>query len=263
MDLRILGIGVTDTEDIAIAKSKLRNAKRLAVITGAGISAESGIPTFRGSGGLWKNFSAEELATPAAFQRDPKLVWEWYDWRRGICKNAEPNPGHLAVVTLETRTPEFLLITQNVDGLHNRAGSRNIAEIHGNIWRARCTLCGNQFDLPETPIANIPPHCKCGAIARPHIVWFGESYDEDLLEDVLDFLNAADVVLVVGTSGMVPMPVYLTRHAMSHGAFSIDVNPEDSELTKLVSLSIRGQAGEVLPQLLAEQATGISDTDHT
>ncbi|MBL8018739.1 MAG: NAD-dependent deacylase [Leptospirales bacterium] len=233
-----------------MARGQIRKARRLAVITGAGVSAESGIPTFRGSGGLWRNFRAEDLATPSAFQRDPKLVWEWYDWRRGICKAAEPNPGHLSIAKLESLLPEFLLITQNVDGLHNRSGSRNIAEIHGNIWRARCTLCGNQFDLLETPLSRIPPRCNCGGLARPHIVWFGETYDEELLEDVLDFLSAADTLLVVGTSGMVPMPVYLTRHAMSHGAFAIDVNPEDSELTHVVNISLRGKAGEVLPQIV-------------
>lgn len=241
---------MTDSETIAIARQKIRTAQRMAVITGAGISAESGIPTFRGTGGLWKNFRAEDLATPEAFKRDAKLVWEWYDWRRGICKNAEPNPGHVALARLEQSKTEFLLITQNVDGLHNRAGSKNIAEIHGNIWRGRCTLCGDQMDLPETPLAKIPPICKCSGIVRPHIVWFGETYDQDLLEDVLDFLSAADTVLVVGTSGMVPMPVYLTRHAMSHGAFAIDVNPEESELTRVVSLSLRGNAGEILPQIV-------------
>ncbi|MCE9598976.1 MAG: NAD-dependent deacylase [Spirochaetia bacterium] len=240
---------MVNSNSISIARQRIRESRRLAVITGAGVSAESGIPTFRGPGGLWRNFRAEELATPEAFKRDPKLVWEWYDWRRGICKQAQPNPGHLSLAKIETTATEFLLITQNVDGLHKRAGSKRIAEIHGNIWRARCTLCGNEFDLEETPLLEIPPRCKCKGIARPDIVWFGETYDQDLLEDILDFLSGTDTLITVGTSGMVPMPVYLTRHAMSHGAFAIDLNPDESELSGIVNLSLRGKAGEILPNL--------------
>lgn len=227
-------------------------ARRVAVITGAGISAESGVPTFRGDGGLWRNFRAEELATPAAFARDPQLVWDWYDWRRGICAKAEPNAAHLTLAAMEAHYPEFLLITQNVDGLHNRAGSKKIAEIHGNIWKARCTKCAHGFDVPETPLHEMP-HCPdCGALARPHIVWFGETYDVDLLERVLEFLLRTELVLVAGTSGMVPMPVYLTQHAMQAGARAVDVNLEDSQLTPIVDISLRGKAGDVIPELWRE-----------
>lgn len=235
--------------DLAQAFAK---ARRIAVITGAGISAESGVPTFRGDGGLWRNFRAEELATPAAFARDPQLVWDWYDWRRGICAKAVPNAAHRTLAEMEMHYPEFLLITQNVDGLHNRAGNQKIAEIHGNIWKARCTRCSVRFDLPDPPLREMP-HCpQCGALARPHIVWFGESYDADLLEIVLALLSRAELVLVIGTSGMVPMPVYLTQHAVQSGARAVDVNPEDSQLTAVVHASLRGKAGDVLPALWSE-----------
>jgi NAD-dependent deacetylase len=236
-------------KDVAQAFAR---ARRVAVITGAGVSAESGVPTFRGDGGLWRNFRAEELATPAAFARDPQLVWDWYDWRRGICAKAEPNAAHKTIAAMEGGYPEFLLITQNVDGLHNRAGSRKIAEIHGNIWKARCTRCARCFDIPEKPTGGMP-HCpECQALARPHIVWFGEAYDASLLESVLEFLSAAEAVLVVGTSGMVPMPVYLTQHTVQAGAWAVDVNLEDSQLTSVVHASVRGRAGDVLPELWAE-----------
>lgn len=232
--------------DLPALKQAFRGARRVAAITGAGVSAESGVPTFRGAGGLWKNFKAEELATPAAFSRDPELVWEWYHWRRGICAKASPNAAHTVLAEMERHYPEFLLITQNVDGLHGRAGSRRIAEIHGNIWKARCTKCSTQFDLAETE-QGLPACPACGALARPHIVWFGESYDSDLLDSVLRFLSRVDAVIVAGTSGMVPMPVYLTQHALQCGAVTIDVNVEDSQLTDLVHASMRGKAGDVLP----------------
>jgi len=232
----------------AIAE-RIRLGARLAVITGAGISAESGIPTFRGAGGFWKNFRAEDLATPEAFARNPRLVWEWYDYRRGLCAKAEPNAAHRTAAEMERAKEEFLLITQNVDGLHERAGSVQIAEIHGNIWKARCTVCGAIFEIPETPLQSIPVHCSCGKLARPHIVWFGETYDPALLQEILAFLSKTDIVIVVGTSGMVPMPVYLTRHAVEHGAFAIGVNPEVSLLDEAVHISIRGKAGDVLPEL--------------
>ena len=235
--------------NIEEAAAALAKAHRVAAITGAGISAESGVPTFRGDGGLWRNYRAEDLATPAAFARDPQLVWDWYDWRRSICSAAEPNAAHRTIGAMEDFYPEFLLITQNVDGLHNRAGSKKIAEIHGNIWKARCTKCGEHFAALETPLSSMPRCPACGALARPHIVWFGESYDAELLESVLRFLSRTDLVLVVGTSGMVPMPVYLTQHAVQAGACAIDVNLEDSQLTSVVHGSLRGKAGDVLPDL--------------
>jgi NAD-dependent deacetylase len=226
-----------------------RRVRRVAVITGAGISSESGIPTFRGTGGLWRDFRVEELATPGAFARDPRLVWEWYDWRRQICRQAEPNAAHSIVAEMERHYPEFLLITQNVDNLHRRAGSTRLIEIHGNIFRARCMRTGQSFDLPEEALTEIPPPSPFApdAIARPDIVWFGETYDEAQLARALDFLSQAELIVVVGTSGMVPMPVYLARHGVEHGAIVVDVNPDRSALTELAHHYLQGRAGEILP----------------
>lgn len=232
-----------------------RDARRVAVISGAGISSESGIPTFRGAGGLWRNFRAEELATPGAFQRDPRLVWEWYDWRRGLRAAAEPNPAHRVVAEMEGYYPEFLLITQNVDGLHRRAGSTKLVEIHGNIFRARCTRTGRTFELSETPLPEIPPRSPFpeaqGALVRPDIVWFGENYDQEQLRRVQDFLSGSDLVFVIGTSGLVPIPVYLTEHAVRHGALALNINPEPSELDEVAAYTLRGRAGEILSALWA------------
>src|SRR6516225_8863432 len=152
----------------------LAEASRIGALTGAGVSAESGIPTFRGAGGLWRQRKAEELATPGGFARDPKLVWEWYDWRRGLIADAEPNAGHRALVELEARKIQFTLITQNVDGLHDRAGSRNILKLHGDIWTVRCSGCENERRDLRTPLPEIPPKCSCGGTERPGVVWFGE-----------------------------------------------------------------------------------------
>ena len=149
------------------AREWLRQASSVAVLTGAGISAESGIPTFRGAGGLWREFRAEDLATPEAFARDPRLVWEWYDWRRGLIARAEPNAGHRALAELERRAGRFTLITQNVDGLHDRAGSRNILKVHGDIWMVRCTACGRETRDDRVPLPELPPRCECGGLLRP------------------------------------------------------------------------------------------------
>ncbi|MCB1309320.1 MAG: NAD-dependent deacylase [Leptospiraceae bacterium] len=249
---------------------RYRTARRVAVITGAGISHESGIPTFRGPDGFWRKFPAHELATPRAFARNPALVWEWYNWRRGICARAVPNAAHKIVARMEEDERDFLLITQNVDNLHRRANSRAIIEIHGSIFRARCSECHHKFTLEYDPERDAVdahmdeavdfdtyrsehsqdslPHCeRCGALARPDIVWFGESYDQALLGQALDFLTATQFVMVIGTSGMVPIPVYLTQHAVQHGAYAVDVNPDESDLTAIVQASIRMAAGIALP----------------
>jgi len=225
-------------------------AGAVAVVTGAGISSESGIPTFRGDGGLWKNYRAQDLATPDAFFKNPSLVWEWYDWRREICGKAEPNPAHFAVAEMEKSYTQFLLITQNVDGLHERAGSSKMIEIHGNIWQARCTQCHTVFGIPDYPLAEIPVKCtSCNELARPHIVWFGESYDRELLEDAMSFLSRCELLIVIGTSGMVSIPVYFAQQARSVGAFVVEINPNDSEISALANVSIRGKAGEALPEI--------------
>jgi len=228
----------------------LRNAKRVVVITGAGISAESGVPTFRGEHGLWKNYRPEDLATPWAFERDPELVWRWYDWRRGIIAKASPNPGHLAIAEMEKIYPSFTLITQNVDGLHRKAGSKNVIEIHGNLWRVRCTHEGTTFYLDEVPLKEIPPRCACGALVRPDVVWFGESLDPQLIQKAYHALNSCDLLLVVGTSGVVQPVAGFPAIAKQAGAFIIEINLEPTPISHLADVTLQGESGHLLPSLL-------------
>ena len=235
----------------------LAGAKRVAVLSGAGISSESGIPTFRGEGGLWENYRSEELATPQAFARDPELVWRWYDWRREVCARALPNAAHEVVAAMDACYPDFLLVTQNVDGLHARAGSERMLELHGTIWSARCTICGAGFPLPEVPLKECPVRCQiCASLARPSVVWFGESYDPEVLQSAQRFLNSAEVLLVVGTSGSVGVPVYLAQDAGRNGAAIVDINPEASPIGAFANLEIPGPAGEALPQIWEKLGTG-------
>jgi NAD-dependent deacetylase len=228
----------------------LRDATRVAVLTGAGISAESGVPTFRGSGGLWRSYRPEDLATPEAFDRNPLLVWEWYDWRRTLIASAQPNPGHLALVELETRVPSFTLITQNVDGLHARAGSNHIVYLHGDIWTLRCATCGKEEHNLEAPLPALPPKCACGGIQRPGVVWFGEALPSQAWLAAEQASRQCDLFLVIGTSAVV-MPagglVYLARQS---GARVIEINSEETHLSSLVDCSLRGPAGTILPALL-------------
>lgn len=222
--------------------------RRVGVLTGAGISHESGIPTFRGNDGLWKKYKPEELATPEAFRKNPVLVWEWYEMRRQIIKNASPNPAHYTLAEMEEFFEEFLLITQNVDGLHEKAGSKNVIEIHGNIWRVRCTFCHFKEYL-DTPLQEIPPRCpRCNQIMRPDVVWFGESYDTELLHTVQDFLQRTDLLFVIGSSGMVAVPVYLARQSQLHGAFVVEINPEPSSYSSFADVVITRKAAEFLPE---------------
>jgi NAD-dependent deacetylase len=226
----------------------LSKAKTVAVITGAGVSAESGIPTFRGAGGYWRNYKAEELATPEAFERDPLLVWDWYEMRREACAKAQPNPAHDTIALMESYYPNFFLITQNVDGLHTRAGSKKLVQIHGDIFSARCMKCKNIFELWDIPLKDKPPKCpKCHSISRPHIVWFGETYFPGVLEGCHNYLSKCDLIWVIGTSGQVSTPVYLAMHAIQYGAYSIEINPEKTSLSDSVNHWIQGKAGEVLP----------------
>ncbi|MFN3604491.1 MAG: SIR2 family NAD-dependent protein deacylase [Leptonema sp. (in: bacteria)] len=224
----------------------------ISVLTGAGISNESGIPTFRGKDGLWNHYKPEELATPYAFQKNPKLVWEWYEMRRQIIKKANPNSAHYTLVEMEEYFENFLLVTQNVDGLHERAGSKNLVELHGNIWRTRCTQC-NYKEFLNTPLEEIPPRCpKCGHLLRPDVLWFGESYDQRMLSHVQNILNKSDLVFVIGSSGYVSVPVYLAKEAQWNGAFILEINSEPSLYTDFVDVFIQSKAAEALPVLWGE-----------
>jgi len=227
----------------------LAEAERVAVLTGAGVSAESGVPTFRGPGGLWRNHDVTRLATPEAFARDPALVWEFYNWRRQLLAECRPNPGHLALAALERAKGEMTLITQNVDGLHARAGSQNLLELHGNLWRLRCLGCGAE-SLDWRPKVDYPPLCSaCGQMLRPAVVWFGESLDPVVLERAAQACQSCQVMLVVGTSALVHPAASLAPLARRTGAVVIEVNLEPTPNTGLTDITLLGRAGEILPQL--------------
>ncbi len=228
-------------------RKRLKEAKKVVVLTGAGISQESGIPTFRGRDGLWKNYKPEELATPEAFRRNPQLVWEWYNWRREIIRKAEPNPAHLALVELEKRYPFFYLITQNVDGLHQRAGNKNVLELHGNIWRNFCFECGKEYRGEITPEV---PRCECGGYIRPGVVWFGEPLPADVLRKAWEVSAQVEVFLVIGTSGVVQPAASLPLVAKEHGAWVVEINPQETALTPWVDASLRGTACQLLPEIV-------------
>jgi len=226
----------------------LQKASRVAILTGAGISAESGIPTFRGEEGLWKKYRPEELATPTAFSQDPKLVWEWYDWRRGIIGQKEPNPGHKVIARWEETFPTVSLITQNIDGLHQKAGSKNIWELHGNIWKLRCTEEGTITENYNTPLKEIPPLCpNCGALLRPHVVWFGESLSPTILQKSIQLSSECDVMFVIGTSAVVQPAASLPFEASEAGAKIVEINLDPTPLSLYADFSIRGKSGEILP----------------
>jgi NAD-dependent deacetylase len=238
------------TELMDKAKGALARAERLFVLTGAGISAESGIPTFRGDDGLWRSHRAEELATPYAFARDPELVWEFYDWRRGIISGKEPNAGHRALAELEKRVPAFALVTQNVDGLHRKAGSESLIEIHGSIWRVRCTGCGTESENYDVPIEILPKCRVCDGLLRPAVVWFGESLPQTALTQAFRAASECDLALVVGTSGIVQPAASLASEAKRAGATVIEVNLDETPNTGWVDIALLGKAGEILPRLL-------------
>ena len=231
---------------------RFRRASRVTVLTGAGVSTASGVPTFRGPEGLWRQFRPEELATPRAFARDPRLVWEWYAWRRERIAACSPNPAHRALAEWSRRIPGFTLITQNVDGLHERAGTKGVIRFHGSIWHLQCAaLCGaDPWPDDRVPLPELPPRCRsCGGLARPAVVWFGEPIDPAVIARCERAL-ACDLFFVVGTSSVVYPAAGLTAAARSHGVFTVEINPDATEASGRVDLSIRGRAEEVLPQLL-------------
>jgi NAD-dependent deacetylase len=220
------------------------------VLTGAGVSAESGLATFRGPGGLWEGRAAPELATPGAFRSDPLEVWRFYDWRRTEAARAEPNAGHRAIARLQRERPHVALVTQNVDGLHQRAGSRDVLELHGSLWTLRCTRDGREREDRTAPFPSLPPRCECGAMLRPGVVWFGESLPVEAFERARELATAATLVLVVGTSSLVYPAAELPRLARARGAWVVEVNPERTALTPDVDEHLGGPSGRVLPGLL-------------
>jgi NAD-dependent deacetylase len=229
----------------------MESACSVAVLTGAGISAESGIPTFRGAAGLWRQYRPEDLATPEAFARDPKLVWEWYDWRRGLIAKAQPNAAHCALARLERRVSDFTLITQNVDGLHDRAGSRNILKVHGDIWTVRCSACGKERQDLRPSIPDPPLRCACGALERPGVVWFGEPLPAEVWQRAETVVREAALFLVIGTAAVVYPAAGLANLAKSAGAKVVEINVAETPLSPFVDASLRGPAAEILPQLLS------------
>jgi NAD-dependent deacetylase len=234
----------------------LSEVEHLVVLTGAGISVESGIPPFRGPEGLWRSFRPEQLATPQAFQQDPQLVWEWYDWRRGKIAPTRPNPGHEALVRFEARIPDFLLLTQNVDGLHRLAGSRRLLEIHGNIWEVRCLNCGWVKEDRRVPLPLLPYCESCGGLLRPNVVWFGESLDPDVLHRAQAALTRAQLVLVVGTSAVVQPAASFALWARQSGARIAEINLDPTPLTAHCDFALAGRAGEILSRLVTNLGWG-------
>jgi NAD-dependent deacetylase len=229
----------------------LRAARHIAIFTGAGVSAESGIPTFRDAQtGLWAQYRAEDLATPEAFRRDPVTVWNWYAWRRELMRAVQPNPGHLAIARLERLVEHVSVITQNVDGLHRRAGSSDVIELHGNIWDNFCFDCRRAASmLPD--IGEVPPRCAhCGGLLRPGVVWFGEALPADAWARATEILEAADVFFCIGTSSLVEPAASLPRYARSCGRTVIQINPEATSHDEIAQYVLRGKAGELLPALL-------------
>jgi NAD-dependent deacetylase len=230
------------------AIQKLRESNRLVVMTGAGVSAESGVPTFRGKDGLWKNHSPQQLATPQAFEKDPELVWEWYHWRRKVVREVLPNPAHHAIVELEKRVPGFTLITQNVDRLHLRAGSEKVLELHGDLHHARCSECAAivGLDVQEGLVT-----CGlCGGRMRPNVVWFGENLDVGLLEEAYIASGRSDFLVVAGTSNIVQPAASLAYAALGNDGYVLEVNLDPTPLTGSASATVLGKAGEVLKELV-------------
>ena len=229
---------------------KLKQSKKVAVLTGAGISAESGVPTFRGEEGLWKTHKPEELASFNAFIKNPQLVWEWYDYRKKLIDEVQPNPGHVALSRMERLYPEFTLITQNVDGLHWKARNRNILELHGNIMRSRCVDCGIGSNHIETKKKSELPRCACGGLMRPDVVWFGELLPQEILLKAFRAAENCELFFTVGTSAIVQPAASLPVTAKEHGAFVVEINTEPTVISHRVDETLIGPSGEILPTLL-------------
>ena len=228
---------------------KLQQAKKIVFVTGAGISQESGIPTFRGDDGLWRTYDPMQLATINAFNQNPKLVWEWYEDRRKNILAAKPNAGHVAISEL-AKHKEVWVLTQNIDGLHQRAGSQNVLELHGSIITIKCTVC-NFKDKITSDFSEMPPLCKCGNILRPDVVWFGESLPQDVWADAMTHSSLCDVMVVAGTSLSVSPANLLPIYAKQNGALMIEVNPEETLMSASMDLSVRSTSAKALPELVS------------
>jgi NAD-dependent deacetylase len=229
----------------------LKKAVRVAVLTGAGVSQESGLRTFRDAqAGLWAQYKPEDLATPTAFARDPKLVWDWYASRREAVMGVSPNSGHYALAEMERNIPEFTLITQNVDGLHHKAGSKNILELHGNVLNVRCSECG-AFALTWEDELNFVPRCeKCNGLLRPDVVWFEESLPRKQLEAAVNAARTCQVFFSIGTSGVVQPAADLAHAARSEGSIVVEINAEPTPLTSKVDFVFHGRSSQILPYLV-------------
>ncbi|MGD8634298.1 MAG: NAD-dependent deacylase [Anaerolineales bacterium] len=205
---------------------------RIAALTGAGISAESGVPTFRGAAGLWHDHRPEDLATPTAFRRDPQLVWEFYAWRRELVSKCKPNQAHLILAEMQFHNIESYIITQNVDGLHQKAGSTDVIELHGSLWKLKCTHCDHHWGAVDVPLPELPPSCPiCRKLARPDVVWFGETLDAGVLNRSLKVVSEVDLILVIGTSALVNPAAHLPRIGKENGATIIEINPEGTPVS--------------------------------
>lgn len=239
---------------LAQARQLVKEATRVSVLTGAGISAESGVPTYRGAGGIWSGFSAEDLASPGGFRRDPVKVWDWHNQRRMNLKVIKPNPGHRALAELErqvtARGGSFCLATQNIDGLHQAAGSRNVLELHGTILAIKCSVCNQRRHIGFEPIKEIQKCPRCGSAMRPDIVWFGEMLPQDVWRPAAQAARECDLFLSVGTSAVVYPAAGLIELAVQSGAASIEVNLEPTAASGLVDIALHGEAGEILPKLI-------------
>lgn len=237
-----------DDPNLITVSQAIRDSKYLIALTGAGISKESNVPTFRGPDGLWKNYDAIELATPEAFSRNPKLVWEWYSWRQDLIGACSPNPAHYVLAKWEQLGLLKRLVTQNVDGLHRRAGSNNIHEVHGNLWALRCSSCSYKGRL-DTPTAGIPACPSCKSNLRPDVVWFGERLDQMIISQVYEDLQKADVCIVIGTSALVQPASSFPLVTKQNSGIIVEVNIERTPLTQYADYYLEGQAGVILPLL--------------
>lgn len=251
-------------DGVGEARALLERARRVVVFTGAGVSAESGIPTFRDAlTGLWRRFDARSLATPQAFDADPALVWGWYEWRRTVVSRARPNEAHRAVAALAARVPATVVVTQNVDDLHERAGSEDVVHLHGSLFEPRCADCGEPWSLPAEPAAEPdegrrlpPPRCeRCSGPVRPGVVWFGEALPQAALERAVEVAASCDVLLTIGTSGLVYPAAELPHVASRSGAPVIQINPQATALDEVADVNLHGPAARLVPAVLAAPAS--------